>query len=43
MAGLDWSAIPTVAAMLDVDDLDLLVRGLVQIRDWQKQASEGMA
>jgi hypothetical protein len=43
MAGLDWAAIPTVAAMLDVDDLDLLVRGLVQIRDWQKQAAEGAA
>jgi hypothetical protein len=24
--------------MLDVDDVDLLVRGLVQIREWQKQA-----
>ncbi|MEN9806093.1 MAG: hypothetical protein RL756_601 [Pseudomonadota bacterium] len=37
MGGLDWAALPTVASMLDIDDVDLLVRGLVQIRDWQKQ------
>jgi hypothetical protein len=38
--GLDWNALPTVAAMLDVDDIDLLVRGLVQIRDWHAAAKE---
>jgi hypothetical protein len=37
MGGIDWAAVPIVAAMLDIDDVDLLVRGLVQIRDWQKQ------
>lgn len=41
MGGIEWSALPTVAAMIDIDDMDLLIRGLVQIRDWQKQASEG--
>jgi len=40
MGGLDWAALPTVAAMLDVDDVDLLVRGLVQIRDWQAASKE---
>jgi hypothetical protein len=40
MGGLEWSAVPTVAAMLDVDDVDLLIRGLVQIRDWQAASKE---
>lgn len=30
---LDWQALPIVCELLAVDDPDLLVRGLVQIRD----------
>lgn len=41
MGGLDWSALPVVAAMLEVDDVDALVRGLVQLREWQQQMSQG--
>jgi hypothetical protein len=38
MGGLDWSALPVIAAMLDVDDVERLVRGLVQLRDWQAES-----
>lgn len=37
---IDWHALPIVAELLGVDDIDLLVRGLVQIRDWQQAAKE---
>lgn len=40
MGGLEWAALPTVAAMLDIDDVELLIRGLVQVRDWQAQNRE---
>lgn len=29
---LDWSAVPVVAELLGVEDVELLVLGLVQIR-----------
>lgn len=36
MGGLDWSALPVVAEMLGVTDVDLLVRQLVTIREFYK-------
>jgi hypothetical protein len=33
MGGLDWTALPIVAELLGVEDLDLLVSQLVAIRD----------
>ena len=30
---LDWQALPVVAELLSVDDAEMLVRGLAQIRD----------
>ena len=30
---LDWAAVPVLAELLGVDDVDLLVLGLVQIRE----------
>lgn len=40
MNGIDWSALPVIAAMYDIDDVELLVRGLVQVRDWQQQSEQ---
>lgn len=36
MGGLEWAALPVVAEMLGVADVDRLVRQLVVIRDKQK-------
>jgi len=36
MAGLDWAALPTVAEMLGIDDIESLVYQLIIIRDWKK-------
>lgn len=33
MGGLDWTALPIVAELLGVEDIDLLVAQLVAIRD----------
>lgn len=38
---IDWAALPTITAVLDVEDVDLFVRGLLQIRDWTDAAREG--
>lgn len=36
MGGLDWSALPVVAEMLGVHDVESLIVGLVAVRDWQR-------
>jgi hypothetical protein len=33
MGGLDWTALPTVAEMLGVEDVELLIVQLTTIRD----------
>lgn len=33
MGGLDWAALPVVAGMLGVDDVEGLIADLVTIRD----------
>jgi hypothetical protein len=33
---LDWSALPVVAEMLGVDDIETFVVRLAAIRDWQQ-------
>lgn len=33
MGGIDWNALPVVAEMLGVEDVETLVSLLVQIRD----------
>ena len=40
-ARIDWAALPVITAVLDVDDVELFVRGLLQIRDWTEAAREG--
>lgn len=37
---IEWTALDTIAAVLDVDDVDLMVRGLLQIREWTDAARE---
>lgn len=37
MGGIDWAALPVVAEMLGVADVDQLVRQLVTIREFHKR------
>lgn len=34
MGGIEWAAIPLVAEMLGIQDIDLFVRQLVALRKW---------
>lgn len=38
---LDWVALPTVAGLLGIEDIDLLVHELIHLRDrtWQKSGN----
>jgi hypothetical protein len=33
----DWTALPVIAEMLGVEDIELLVYRLAAIRDWQAE------
>lgn len=37
MGGIDWSALPIVADMIGITDLETLITQLVTIRDWQRE------
>lgn len=37
MAGIDWAALPVIAEMLGIDDIETLVLQLVAIRDAQRE------
>lgn len=37
MGGLDWAALPIVAAMLGIEEPELFVARLTTIRDWQAE------
>ena len=37
MGGIDWAAIPVIAEMLGIDDIETLVLQLVAIRDAQRE------
>ena len=39
MGGLDWQALPVVAEMLGVCDIEALIADLVTIRDWQNRSA----
>ena len=39
MGGLDWVALPVVAEMLGIRDIDALIADLVTIRDWQNRSA----
>jgi hypothetical protein len=41
MGGLNWAALPVVAEMLGVDDVDRLVRDLVTMRNHFKAEDSG--
>ena len=32
---IDWSALPVIAEMLGIDDMEALITRLATIRDWQ--------
>ncbi len=36
MGGIDWAALPTVAELLGVQDMDILIYQLIAIRDYQQ-------
>lgn len=40
MGGLKWSALPVVAEMLGIDDIEAFIARLVTIRDWQRNNRE---
>lgn len=40
MGGLDWQALPVVAEMFGVDDIESFLARLVAIRDWHRAQSE---
>ena len=37
MGGLDWTALPIVAALLGIEDIEPFVMRLTAIRDWQAE------
>ena len=37
MGGIDWAALPVIAEMLGIDDIEALVLQLVAIRDAQRE------
>lgn len=37
MGGIDWAALPVVAELFGISDIDLLIHQLVAIRDWQRE------
>ena len=37
MGGIDWAALPVIAEMLGIDDIETLVLQLVAIRDAQRE------
>ena len=36
MGGMDWSALPVVAELLGIEDVDILIMELTAIRDAQR-------
>lgn len=34
---IDWSALPIIVEYLDVDDVEILIDGLLEIRNYQEQ------
>lgn len=40
MGGLDWQALPIIAEMFGIDDIETFIVQLTTIRDWQRDQSE---
>lgn len=40
MGGLDWAALPVVAEMLGVRDVERLIDGLIAIREFQNRIKD---
>lgn len=41
MGGLDWAALPVVAEVFGIDDIEGLITDLAAIRDFQNRSSDG--
>lgn len=37
MGGIDWAALPIIAAMLGIEDIEGLIASLITIRDFDKR------
>lgn len=37
MGGIEWDALPTVCEILGIDDVEILVQGLVAIREFHNR------
>ena len=37
---MDWAALPVIAEILGVDDMESFIQRLVAIRDWQAENRE---
>lgn len=37
MGGIDWAALPIVAEMLGINDVENLIHNLIQIREFQNR------
>lgn len=40
MGGLDWQALPIVAELLGITDVETFIAQLAVIRDWQRAQTE---
>ena len=40
MGGMDWAALPVIAEMLGVKNIDALIMDLTVIRDWQNRSRD---
>lgn len=40
MGGLDWQALPIVAEILGIAEIEPFIARLLAIRDWQRKQSE---
>lgn len=40
MGGIEWDGIEVVAEILGIEDVEMLVRNLVSIRDFQNKQTE---
>lgn len=37
MGGIDWEAMPVVVELLGIDDIELLIEQLIQIREFKRR------
>lgn len=40
MGGIDWQALPVIAEIYGIEDIETFIAQLVAIRDWQRAQQE---